>query len=75
MARGAGPASSASSSSDADALSPRVRDDGDREFGRPLVDEPVAGLVLAEQPVPAAPTGTASIAITAVSPGRPQALT
>ena len=36
----------------ADALAARARDDGDGELRRPLVDEPVARPVAAEQPVP-----------------------
>ena len=39
----------------ADALAARVRDDGDRELGRPLVDEAVPGRSPVEQPVPGGP--------------------
>ena len=35
-----------------DALPSRVRDDGDRELGCPLVDEPVPAPISGEQPVP-----------------------
>ena len=60
----------------ADALAARVRDDGDRQLRRLLVDEPVPG------PVACRTAGTrrrrpgspSSIAITAVSPGPPPRL-
>ena len=56
----------------ADAVPALGGDDGDRELGRPLVDEPVARLVEPKTRNQAAPTGKPfSSAITAVSPGLP----